>query len=328
MIIDKTATDPARHHRCTTTFATARAAFQAYLSDVEFGAGEVVLMPAYIGWSPREGSGVFDPITTLSLDVRFYAMTDRLHIDIDAYRAALARGKVRVVVLIHYFGYVDPSYRAAVELARAAGALILEDSAHAMLTDLIGGGCGRLGDASIYSLHKLLPTPSGGILVRNGMSDGQEKESGAPFRLWDHDLLRIGERRRRNGRALTELLAPLAPRIEPLWPHLQPTEIPQTYPVLVHGVSRFALYTAMNEAGYGVVSLYHTMIQQLGRAEHPVSHWLADHILNLPVHQDVEPDQLAPMVETLGRLAASLAEAEPINEARSGPASPAPFRAD
>ena len=54
----------------------------------------------------------------------------------------------------------------------------------------------------------------------------------------------------------------------------------------------------MNERGYGAVSLYHTMIAEL--AETLVNeHEISDRILNLPIHQDIESDQLDEMLETL-----------------------------
>ena len=54
----------------------------------------------------------------------------------------------------------------------------------------------------------------------------------------------------------------------------------------------------MNEIGYGVVSLYHTMIDEL--AETLVNeHEISGRILNLPIHQDIESDQLDEMLETL-----------------------------
>ena len=165
-MIAKRACDPCRHARCTIGFASARAAFRAILSAAAF-AGGAVLLPAYIGWSPKEGSGVFDPIESLGLDYRFYALDDRLRIDMDSLRQAMDDRSVRMLLLIHYFGYIDPNYAAAVRLAREYGVFVLEDAAHAMLSDLVGGTCGRMGDACLYSFHKILPVDSGGAAVIN-----------------------------------------------------------------------------------------------------------------------------------------------------------------
>ncbi len=40
-----------------------------------------------------------------------------------------------------------------------------------------------------------------------------------------------------------------------------------------------------------MVSLYHTLVSAIGE-EFPVSHLLAGRILNLPVHQDVDDDDI------------------------------------
>jgi dTDP-4-amino-4,6-dideoxygalactose transaminase len=299
--IDKNPAQPA-FLRPASFFPRARDAFKAFLAETGLGPDERVLLPAYIGWSPREGSGVFDPICELGVAAGFYGVDERLRVDLDDLEAQLITGGVRVVVLIHYFGYVDPGYEQAVSLARAAGARILEDEAHAMLTDLVGGGCGRLGDACIFSLHKMLPVTSGGMLVHNGPSptaDGPDREGLSP---WQYDLFAIAQKRRRNAEALTALLeADPIEGVEPLWPRLQSFEVPQTYPVLIHGASRFDLYTRMNEEGFGVVSLYHTLIDRLSREAFPRSHAVADKILNLPVHQDVDQFALERLVMGLRR---------------------------
>ncbi len=110
----------------------------------------------------------------------------------------------------------------------------------------------------------------------------------------------IAARRRENARRLTQLLRPLAGEVDPLWGDPQEGEVPQTYPVLVRNASRDRLYDSMNDAGYGVVSLYHTMIEQIASDTFPQSHWLSLRILNLPVHQDIEAEELEDMVACLG----------------------------
>lgn len=56
----------------------------------------------------------------------------------------------------------------------------------------------------------------------------------------------------------------------------------------------------MNKNGYGVVSLYHTLIPELRNdKEFIISQELSSHILNLPVHQDVNSDEYVNMLEML-----------------------------
>jgi dTDP-4-amino-4,6-dideoxygalactose transaminase len=300
--IEKLAGQKGIYHRPHRMFSSARAAFKALLRAADSD-GSVVLLPAYIGWSATEGSGVFDPVAELGLPYAFYRVDDRLRIDLDDLEEQLRQYRIGVAVFIHYFGSVDPSYPEAVQKAKNHGALVLEDEAHAMLTDLIAGVSGRLGDACIFSLHKMLPVREGGmLLVNSGRESLLERipveTTDAPS-PWDFDLREIAARRRRNTEVLSDLLQPLAGEIDPLWKEMRMQEVAQTFPVIVRNVSRDRLYFAMNECGFGVVSLYHTLISAIPRETFPASYWVAERILNLPVHQDAGPEQLQAMVDAL-----------------------------
>jgi len=283
----------------------ARDGFQVFLEAAGLKKNERVLMPSYIGWSSREGSGVFDPVNKLKLGYEFYKVTSELEIDIESLRNAFKNNNVRVLVIIHYFGYVDKNYEEAIAIARNYGALVLEDEAHALLTDIIGGISGRMGDACIFSLHKMLPMNAGGMLVFNNTSHKliskitiHKKKDPAP---WQYDLKRIAEKRIHNVGILSRMLMPLR-KIKRLRVKLKPGEIPQTYPIIVDRAVRDALYFDLNSSGYGAVSLYHSMIQQLDKKKYPDSFQLSDTILNLPVHQDIEEPMLRSMVTKIKEL--------------------------
>lgn len=321
MAIEKIAREQ-RFLRPVFPYGTAREALQGFLEAARLATDEVVLLPAFIGWSAREGSGLFDPIRNLGLAHRFYPVTSDLRVDVDGFAALLRREKVGVVVLVHYFGYVDPNYAVLVDLARSHGArLVLEDEAHAMLSDYVGGICGRSGDACILSLHKMLPVASGGALVFN--RPGHElvprirSSSPGSDNLADFDFFAIAQRRVQNAQLIARSLQQLQGEVLALWPELPPGVVPQTFPVVVRRVSRDELYFRMNDAGYGVVSLYHTLVDELARDEFPASHELSKRILNLPVHQDVEPDQIRGMIAELHLQVRSLAVAEEPDHVRN-----------
>ena len=310
MNIPKQAEDAGRYLRGYFSFPSARSAFAAFLRACRLGPTDVVLLPAYIGWSPREGSGVFDPIAEGGFKYDFYRLDSRLHIDLEHLESMLRSNPVRLVLLIHYFGYVDPAYPEAVAMARSSGALVLEDEAHAMLTDLIGNACGRLGDACLFSLHKMLPVRTGGMLVTNPevrfeVTAGElpQQDTVVP---WHYDLAAIASKRRENAQALDGLLRRLGDWVDPLRQQLGPGEVPQTYPLLVRPGCRDQIYFAMNSAGFGVVSLYHTMISFINPQRFSDAHQISQRILNLPVHQDVVPDQLEAMVRALKACVRSL----------------------
>ncbi len=285
-------------------YVNARTSFSAFLQASFSGRSGKVLLPAYIGWSPREGSGVFDPIKELGIDFVFYRVTERLHIDMEDVAKCFRENDICVAVIIHYFGYVDPAYCNFVAVAHDAGAVVLEDEAHAMLSDIIGGICGRAGDACIYSLHKLLPVDNGGVLVLN--SDGEnilvevQSETSDTFgAYWSYDLFAIAVRRRKNALLLSQMLQKLAGEVDLLWPNINDGNIPQTLPVLIRNVSRDILYEFMNLHGYGVVSLYHTLIEQIRMSDFPASYELSHKIMNLPIHQDTCGKELNGLVECL-----------------------------
>jgi dTDP-4-amino-4,6-dideoxygalactose transaminase len=301
-MIAKRAENSCNHARRAIPFQSARTAFHAILDALDLAGGKV-LLPAYVGWSAREGSGVFDPIVSLHLEYGFYNLDHRLHIDIDSLRTALQSGGIRVLVIIHYFGYVDPCYEEAVKIAREHGVFVLEDEAHALLSDVVGGTCGRLGDACIYSFHKILPVESGGAAVINGAKSPLAQTLAADpdgmLPLAGFDLYGIAHRRRANSLVLDGLVRDLAPAAEPLWGAPRGGEFPQSYPVIIRNRSRNQIYREMNAAGFGVVSLYHTMIEPIASDRFPASAQVSRQILNLPVHQDASEPALESMVREL-----------------------------
>lgn len=276
----------------------ARQAFRSFLQEATLAPGERVLLPAYVGWSPREGSGVLDPVQSLGLDWGFYRLDSRLRLDLEHLEVLLSRRRVKVLVLIHYFGEVDPAYPDAVALARRFGARVLEDEAHAMLSDLVGGICGRAGDACICSLHKILPVDTGGLLIWN--DPARSTDPGASV-LAEYDLSGVARARRDNARALTRLLEPLGDRLDLLWDRVAEGVVPQTLPVVLRRANRDRVYHEMNAAGFGVTSLYHTLVREMTREDFPEAHALSRRILNLPVHQEIRPGQLPEMVDRLER---------------------------
>ena len=308
--IAKTAKAQTRFRRSTFGFKSARDAFRSLLSAWDVTSDDSILLPSFIGWSVREGSGVFDPVASIGAEPIFYRMNENLFIDVEDVQRKIRERSPRVLVLIHYFGYPDPNAVALAAYAREHGVLVLEDEAHAMLSDLVGGACGRAGDAVIFSLHKMLPFSEGGVLLLNpSISDnvrmriaGRESH-GDLLSFWEYDLHSIATVRRRNAEQLIAALPLLAGRVNLLFPSLPSGVVPQTLPVVIQQKNRNDLYFEMNSAGFGVVSLYHTLISIIGTQEFPESHALASRIMNLPVHQDAEPEQLTAMVNKLRELA-------------------------
>jgi perosamine synthetase len=128
---------------------------------LELSAADAVLLPAY---SCKE---VLRPFLKRA-NVVFYDVRPDLTIDPDALRAQLSTGKVKALLIINYFGFLQPFRKEIKQLCTERGVTLIEDCAHSLLT----AGSGETGDLVIYSFRKSLPVPDGGGLKlnRNGRS--------------------------------------------------------------------------------------------------------------------------------------------------------------
>ena len=220
-----------------------------------------IILPAYIGWSPNEGSGIFDSVLKSGLKFDFYDLSLHLDINFEDLKQKTIKDKSQLVLLVHYFGFVDSKYDKITKWLSEKNIFFVEDCAHAWLTDLIGGVCGRKGAFSFYSLHKLLPLNTGGIMVNNSPEENLKPQI-SPFFELNYDLFSIYSIRRSNYNYLVNLLNKIN-GIEVIYKKLEDGICPQTLPVIVEDYDRTKLYHQMNDKGYGMVSLYHTMIKQL-----------------------------------------------------------------
>jgi len=72
--------------------------------------------------------------------------------------------RTRVVIWIHEFGYVDTSFAGQCAQWRARGITVLEDCAHVAGLTVGTAKVGDHGDASLFSLPKIVPARAGGLL--------------------------------------------------------------------------------------------------------------------------------------------------------------------
>ena len=279
------------------------------------GESRTVLLPAFIGWSSNEGSGVFDPVEQLGLTPRFYDLGADLSYDPASIEAACAEERIDVIIVIHYFGRVQPGLEETRAIADRHGCLLVEDLAHGWFTALMGGPAGRTGDVLAYSLHKMFAMPDGrgGQMVYRDTAYLTGQHGTAPElarEVLDVDTAGVAHARRRVFTDLTARLRALPGHgtdFQLMWPELRDDESPQTLPVRIGGPGRDAVYHAMNAEGIGMVSLYHTLIEQLAGFDGMVE--LSRHIINFPVHQDVDADALGDVVAAFERALAAGATA-------------------
>ena len=250
MDVRKRAVDSSRYRRRFVWHESARSAFRAYLERFAAASGRPVLLPAYIGWSPREGSGVFDPIRSLALPYCFYRMSDRLELDLPHLEALLAD--------VRPSGRADP---------------LLRESGPCGGRRRPGGGCARYPGSRGRGARALL-----GPGFRNERAHGERLDPFSPQtaagRLWrrlDPEFFRPAIRRlaRRSStvgpvdtrppgdrgqtgpqREPSSSTSPIQPRaVRTALDRLAGRDIPQSYPVLIHSVDRDRLYNEMNAPG-------------------------------------------------------------------------------
>jgi dTDP-4-amino-4,6-dideoxygalactose transaminase len=254
-----------------------------------------ILLPSYIGFSTREGSGVFDPVRKSGIDFSFYNMDSRLQVDLGDIEQKIDEHPGSLLLLIHYFGFKDNQLEMIKKMAKTNGLAIIEDYAHAFFTFLKNPEIDF--DYGIFSIHKLLPYKDGGALLSKSPL---EFSNGIFYDLFRFDLAAIAHKRRENFCFILEKLKQeKGLPLEPLHQSIG-SMTPQTFPLLVDNEKlRDALYFAMNEEGYGLVSLYHELIEEIDKLSFKDAYRISKRIINLPVHQDASAAQLNGMMEKL-----------------------------
>ncbi|CAM5185061.1 hypothetical protein UACE39S_01445 [Ureibacillus acetophenoni] len=269
---------------------------------------DCVLLPGYIGWSPKEGSGIFDPIHQLEgIKTDYYKMNFNLNINIEDLTRKiknLEAGKFAVLI-VNYFGFIDDQIKEVVNIIREHSGWIIEDNAHGFFTYYSIEE--KYSDATFFSLHKMFPFEQGGSLLINNQILRTLKYSGCTisdtsFNPWGYDVYNIARIRRENYLLLENVIKTnnVNEYFMPLKNELPKGIVPQTFPIIVKQGNRDKIYDLMNKEGYGVVSLYHTLIDPLRHSNHyQESVKLSQVIMNLPVHQDVQNGKYKKMIDLL-----------------------------
>lgn len=152
---------PLDQPRLLPTFSGTAAVAQAFRA-LDLPPGATVLCPAY------NCGHEIEPLLRLGLRVRCYRVGPDLQADLDDLERRL-RPDVRAVLVTHYFGFAQPLPELR-DLCDRHGLRLVEDCAHAFLSDDADGNLGRVGDVAVYSLRKTVPIPNGGAVLFNDES--------------------------------------------------------------------------------------------------------------------------------------------------------------
>ncbi len=309
MIIEKTAIRQENGLRKIFYYDSARIALEKILSYYAELKDIHLLLPGYIGFSTNEGSGIYDPVINTGIKHSFYRLNRDLSIDRKDFASKLKKYNLTIVLLVHYFGYPDINIKEILTLCKSANAIVIEDCAHALYTDFIDHSCGEFGDYAIYSIHKMLPYKKGGFLKVNKKNSEEKenylkKDTDASYAsIFNYDFNYIAQKRKRNAILWEELLKEHQKQLDimhRMQDYINMDVTPQSFPIIIKKYNRTDLYYRLNNAGFGAISLYHTMIQPIQiESDLCDALWLSEHIINLPVHQDIEEKQIVKMCRVL-----------------------------
>ncbi|WP_255198795.1 DegT/DnrJ/EryC1/StrS family aminotransferase [Halorarius litoreus] len=138
-------------------YSYARTGLYAVLDQLDRG---VALVPDYL---PR---GVMHVFHRLGFDVAYYPVGHDLRLDPAVVRERLADTEPVVAMFVHYLGFADPAFDDLARAATEAGAFVIEDAPRGLFArDQQGKLLGSTGDVAVFSPHKCLPVPNGGLVV-------------------------------------------------------------------------------------------------------------------------------------------------------------------
>lgn len=313
-------------------YAQARGALRDCVPAVGLEPGDEILVPSY-----HHGSEV-EALLGAGLHCRPYEPAADLQPD-EEQLEALVTPSTRALHLIHYLGFPQDSARWRTWCDRH-GLLLVEDAAQAWLAVRDGQPVGSLGDLSVFCLYKTIGLPDGAAahgrvelpqparhgalgtsyLVRPAARRASELIGWRPRttvydqhadiavpprsraaslltrRLLDrNDVALAAERRRANYRVLLDALHPL---------------VPAPFDALPVGASPFVFPIAVRDKALarGVLEGQGIQASDMWRLPHPAfpvagrhASWRR-HLLGLPVHQDLDPTDLARLVRVARRL--------------------------
>jgi dTDP-4-amino-4,6-dideoxygalactose transaminase len=272
---------------------SARAALRHILRARLKGDPRGILLPAYVGLSPKEGSGVLDPVKEAGASFDFYEVSERLVPDLEDLERKLATGRFQLALLIHYFGCAQVDVGDFVRRCQRRDVQVVEDCAHTLLGGLGGDRLGMQGAFAIFSIHKSTWLPDGGFFYdRSGELgdtplDDRDALDRASLEAFSRlDLVSAAQRRRRFYDLVASWVVEL-PGLALFFPQVPANAVPLNCPVIVAGGKREPLYFQLIERGILPTALYHTLIPELRADRYPIAHRVSRDILNLPTHPDI-----------------------------------------
>lgn len=284
---------------------SARSAF-LHILRMQRNEGKTLLLPAYIGINDYEGSGVFDVIQISRIPYQFYEVSKNLSPILTSIQ--LDNSDSYCFLIIHYFGFPADNFDEIISFCQSNKITLVEDCAHTLHGFHNNQQLGTFGDFAFHSIHKILPTDDGGLLVDNSHetrfaispeNEGVKQETLSTFGLSLHT--EIASTRQHNYHTYLDLLEPNQ-LITLMQNELAEGIVPLNFPIRVNNGLREKLYFDLIDKGITTAALYYRMIPQIDETQFSESYAISRSILNLPVHQDTTQDQVEFICKTLNDL--------------------------
>lgn len=269
-------------------FESWREALRSLLNQTE---NNLILIPNYIGLSPKEGSGILDPIKNSNTDFKFYEIDSFLQINEESLFNNIKKFNPTHLLLVNYFGYINRRRELIIKKIREeCNTKIVEDWAHSLLPLYKSHSYSMKPHFSIFSIHKTLPTKHGGALEdHDGILRTFSKNIDFnPIELLKYDYEKIFKIRMSNYSYYINNIR-FSSRFKLLIPPSTDISVPQSLPVLCSSSKyRHELYTYLNEVNVYPTSLYHTLVPEIYENNYSIPIRVSSLIVNLPVHQDID----------------------------------------
>ncbi len=183
--------------RCT-FFYSGRYAFAAGLKALGIKPEEEILMPSYNCWVE------IDPVKRHNIKAKYYGIRRNFTADLKDIEGKID-DRTKALLITHYLGFPQP-LNDIMAICKRHKIFLIEDCAHAFLSDYEGRPLGSFGDISIFSFRKTLPIPNGAALVVNAPDIKIGHPPKLPNSLADYYLLAEGLKyRTTNGSVLSAI---------------------------------------------------------------------------------------------------------------------------
>ena len=131
---------------------------RACLSSIaeKLSTDQKVLLPSYLCHS------MYQPFEKANLELIYYPIDKELKIKTEQLHQIIAHEKVSAILIVNYFGIIDPHIDQIVQLCKNHDILIIEDITHSCLNNDL-----NYGDVIFGSVRKTLPILDGSIMKHN-----------------------------------------------------------------------------------------------------------------------------------------------------------------